>query len=112
MKNAADKKRIILDLIMKNKLICFSAVVAFFICIMIPSELSAFGSKDVGTTGAAFLKLGYGARPAGMGEAFSAVSGDINSLYYNPAGLYDVSNKTISFMHLNWLLDINYNVLS
>ena len=83
----------------------------FFLTI-VPSKLWAYGYRDIGTTGAAFLKIGYGARPAAMGDAFVAVYGDINSLYYNPAGLYDISNKTVSFMHLNWLVDINYNVLS
>jgi len=33
------------------------------------------------------FKDGVGARPLGMGGAFTAVADDINSIYYNPAGL-------------------------
>jgi long-subunit fatty acid transport protein len=35
----------------------------------------------------AFDEFPVGARPAGMGEAFTAVADDVHSLYYNPAGL-------------------------
>jgi tetratricopeptide (TPR) repeat protein len=37
-----------------------------------------------------FLKMGIGARPFGMGGAFTAVADDANSTYYNPAGLADL----------------------
>jgi hypothetical protein len=40
-----------------------------------------------GTSAAAFLNLGFGARPMAMGEAFTAVSDDASALHYNPAGL-------------------------
>lgn len=35
----------------------------------------------------AFDEFPVGSRPAGMGEAFTAVADDVHSLYYNPAGL-------------------------
>lgn len=35
----------------------------------------------------AFDEFPVGARPAAMGEAFTAVADDVHSLYYNPAGL-------------------------
>ena len=43
-----------------------------------PATVSALGSSEKGTSGAAFLKIGPGARPAAMGEAFSAVEGDVH----------------------------------
>lgn len=49
---------------------------------------AAFGVSipdKAGTSGLSFLKLGIGARPTGMGEAFTSISGDIFSLYWNPA---------------------------
>ena len=77
-----------------------------------PAIIFAYGKKDVGTTSAAFLKLGYGGRPTGMGDAFTSVNGDVSNLYYNPGGLISVNNKIFSFMHINWLADIKYNALS
>lgn len=42
---------------------------------------------SAGSTSAAFLKLGVGARAVAMGGAFSGVAGDPYALYWNPAGL-------------------------
>jgi long-subunit fatty acid transport protein len=52
-----------------------------------------------------FLLIEPGAKQAGMGEAYSAVSDDASAGYYNPAGLafQDKSKKNMQFMHTNWL---------
>ena len=59
---------------------------------------------NAGTSGAQFLKIDVGARPSGMGGAFTAVADDITSIAWNPAGLSDISINEISFMH-NRLFD-------
>lgn len=61
---------------------------------------------DVGAT---FLKISPGARAVGMGGAYTAISGDINSLYYNPAGISNISKPQIGAMHTQWISDIRYN---
>jgi len=42
---------------------------------------------------------GAGARPLGMGSAYTAMGHDAFGIYYNPAGLGMLPNPNISFMH-------------
>ena len=49
-----------------------------------------------GTTGAQFLKLSIGARAAALGESFVGLSDDINSIYWNPAGLTNLTNLQVT----------------
>lgn len=72
------------------------------------STLSASGKSNVGTSGAAFLKIGPGARPAGMGEAFTGVADDIHSVYWNPAGLSKLEHPEIVGMHMQYFENIGY----
>ncbi|MEK7813401.1 MAG: PorV/PorQ family protein, partial [Candidatus Desantisbacteria bacterium] len=58
-----------------------------------------------------FLRIGAGARACGMGEAFCAVADDAYALYYNPAGLCQLTQKQVSFMHNKWLRDLRYESL-
>ncbi|MDI6782300.1 MAG: PorV/PorQ family protein, partial [bacterium] len=58
-----------------------------------------------------FLRIGAGARASGMGEAFCAVSDDTYALYYNPAGLCQLTQKQLSFTHNKWLRDLRYESL-
>jgi hypothetical protein len=68
------------------------------------------GTTKVGTTSAQFLKIGAGARAVGMGGAYSAISHDIYSVYWNPAGLSTaVSTTELTFNHANWLADMKYD---
>ena len=48
---------------------------------------------------AAFLDDGWGARPLGMGGAFTAVADDSNAPLYNPAGLVQVQWNEFSAMY-------------
>jgi len=56
-------------------------------------------SSDVGTTGGNILNMGIGARAMAMGEAYTAMSDDISSLYWNPAGLGLLNQSQASFMY-------------
>ncbi len=60
---------------------------------------------------AAFLKIGVGARAVGMGGAFTAVSGDVNSLFWNPAGLADLKQSQLGAMSSVLAADTNLNTL-
>ncbi|MFH2203653.1 MAG: PorV/PorQ family protein [Elusimicrobiota bacterium] len=65
-------------------------------------------SKNAGTSGSQFLKLGAGSRAGGMGEAFSAVADDIHAVYYNPAGLTRITGSQLAASHTELFQDINY----
>mgnify|MGYP000695815015 FL=1 len=43
-----------------------------------------------GTTAAQFLKIGVDARATAMGNAFTAMEGDVSSIFWNAAGLANV----------------------
>jgi len=77
------------------------------ILIIQPVLLYAGGIKKPGATAANFLKVGIGARPAGMGEAFCALADDINATYWNPAGLAQIKEFQLTAIHKNWFEDIN-----
>jgi len=68
-------------------------------------------AADKGTSGAQFLKIGIGARAVGMGEAYAGMEGDINSIYWNPAGLSNINALQTSFSHTKWFQNINYENL-
>jgi hypothetical protein len=73
---------------------------------------ASFSASDAGTATAQFLKLGAGARPAGMGEAFGAVVDDATAIYWNPAGLSRIEGKSLSVMHAVWFESVAYDWLS
>ena len=67
-------------------------------------------TAKVGTTAGEFLKIGVGARAIGMGGAQVGVTGDVSSIYWNPAVLSRLNiNSELTFNHVNWLADISYD---
>lgn len=50
------------------------------------------------TVHSAFLDFGWGARPAGMGGAFTAIADDANAPLWNPAGIGRVGTRNLMFM--------------
>ncbi|MEW6103966.1 MAG: PorV/PorQ family protein [bacterium] len=58
-------------------------------------------------TSAAFLRMGVGARALSMGGAFSALSDDLSAIYWNTAGLSDISGN-FGFMFNRWPGGINH----
>ncbi len=49
--------------------------------------ISSASRADVSRSGVLFLRIAAGARAAGMGEAFVAISNDATATHWNPAGL-------------------------
>jgi hypothetical protein len=69
------------------------------------SHLS-YAASDGGRTAADFLLIGIGARPAGMGGAYTAVADGALAAYWNPAGLTSVEEGEVVLSHFSWFQDI------
>ncbi len=65
--------------------------------------------SKTGTTSAQFLKIGADARGASMGNAFTAMSGGISSMYWNPAGMTSIRKMEAIFLSSDWIAGITYN---
>ncbi|MBU2529870.1 MAG: PorV/PorQ family protein [Elusimicrobia bacterium] len=74
-----------------------------FIFTPVPHIASALES------GADFLNVEMGAKPGAMGSAYTAMSNDVNSIYYNTAGLAFMNKREISFMHADGMMDNSYD---
>ncbi len=86
----------------------FKAKITFLLVVVFAAAAFADGA---GSTTAAFLKIGVGARAVGMGEAASALAAGPEALYWNPAGLAASEQRVVSFTHNEWLQDIRYEYL-
>jgi len=64
--------------------------------------------SNKGTSSAAFLEIGVGARAQALGGAFTALANDASALYWNPAGLTQLSSITVAMHHTEWLADTKF----
>ncbi len=56
----------------------------------------------------ASLDINMGARAAGLAGAFTAISDDASSVFYNPAGLSDIKLIELDAAYDKWLLDSSF----
>lgn len=63
--------------------------------------------EKVGTYAAQFLKIGVSARASGMGSAFTAVANDATSIYWNPAGMVEMTRTAVTLNSVVWPADID-----
>ena len=85
----------------------FAVVAALFLFAFVPLA-PRDASAAAGETVFAFLKLGVGARPMGLGSAYVALADDATATYWNPAGLAAVRATEISAMHNEWIQDFRH----
>ena len=71
---------------------------------LLPAAQAHAVADNAGTTGFGFLKVGVGARASALG-AYTAVSGDLESTAWNPAGLCDVGSRAASMSLTRYLVD-------
>ncbi len=65
-----------------------------------------------GSSGAEFLRVGMGARPAALGENFTGLADDVTTAVWNPAGLGQLDHIEVSAMGLSYIADTTYGYLA
>ncbi len=73
---------------------------------MLVFAFSAVGYSAVGQSGFEFMLIGTGSRAAAMGEAFTALSGDVGAAFFNPAALGVMKGREVSFAHIAYIEDV------
>ncbi len=68
--------------------------------------------QKVGTTSMGFLKISQSVRAIGMGDSYVAIADDIQSTFWNPAGLIHVKGTVAVFNQINMPADIAVNSAS
>ena len=88
----------------------FYSQVPFIVLFLILLALPAFAG--VGSdSGAEFLRLGGGARPIGLGDAYVGLADDASAMFYNPAGLAQIQFLEIISMTNNSFADLHHQVI-
>jgi hypothetical protein len=82
-----------------KRLSAWIVIVLLGICVTCGDAVAV---DNTGTAGALFLRLGYGPRQVGMGGAAVATPGEAASVFWNPAGLAELWEKSL------WLCDTEY----
>jgi hypothetical protein len=85
---------------------------ALLLTVLLAAGSASAKSSTVGTSGAQFLKLGAGARAAGMSDAFTAIADDAFAAYYNPAGLARMERPQLGGAHSAMFQSVSYQSLS
>jgi hypothetical protein len=90
-----------------KRLIALAGIAA----LLVPGVASADIFEKVGTFGGQFLKIGVGARAAGMGGAYVAMADDATSVFWNAAGIARVEEgkSQISLNHANWPAELSFD---
>ncbi len=92
----------------RNRIAHFSAYMTLF-CVMSGAVDAGLAQDKVATTAANFLGIAVGSRSVAMGGAYTAMSGDATSLYWNPGAAGRSERSHAMFVRANWFLDTNYN---
>jgi hypothetical protein len=93
----------------------YKAIAALLIIVMLIAVTTGYTQtmRKTGLSGASILKVGVGAKAVAMGSAVTTETGDVNQIFWNPAGISLDRGKTqVTFSYNNWLVDLNHNAFA
>lgn len=91
-----------------------AALVLTMVVCAVPSHAQLvpnLGGQRAGISAFQFLKIGVGARGVAMGEAYVAVANDASSLFWNPAGMAQMTGDEVFVAHTEYVADIRHEYL-
>jgi hypothetical protein len=99
---------------MRNRFLVLSAVAVLAGLVLAPeARAQAAAPRDdntaYGTTAAEFLLIAPSARGAALGGGFAALTTDLSAVYFNPAGLAQLSQPGIAASNMTYVADTRYN---
>jgi hypothetical protein len=74
--------------------------------IIVVASAGAANAGDPGSSGAVFLRVGFGARASAMGEAYTAVAEDASSIYWNPGAMAAVLGTNVTLAHNEYFASV------
>ena len=73
---------------------------------------SLYSQYRYGTTAANFLEIGTSSRAVSMGEAYVSLADNVNSAYWNPAGLAYVKGLEFGVSNQDWVVGITHSTFA
>ncbi len=95
---------------MRHKMI---SLLLIFALVLLVSSSFGQNMKKTGTSGAAILKVAIGAKATALGTAMTTVTGDVNQVFWNPAGIVGGSGSTqVTYSYNRWIADLSHNAFA
>jgi hypothetical protein len=67
------------------------------------------GMKKVAQAGMKWLAVPLGGRPSSLGGAYTAMPGDLSSIFWNPSGTAFLEGSNVFLCRVGWIADIDIN---
>ncbi len=93
----------------------YKTITALLIIVMLVAVINGYSQtmRKTGMSGASILKVGVGAKAVAIGSAITTETGDVNQLFWNPAGIsLDAGKTEVTFSYNNWLVDLSHNAFA
>lgn len=97
---------------MRNRSVLFAAALVTLASSALRAQAYPIGQRDntaYGTTAAEFLLMAPTARGAALGDAFAALATDASALYYNPAGVSQITHTELQASTTSYLVNTRYS---